>query len=625
MEDDHGNRGKCAQTCRLPFSLLEENNENFNFNKTIIDSKQLDKGYLLSTRDLCSLELIPYLIKSGVTSFKIEGRMKTPEYVATVTRIYRKYIDLALSGETFTISNEDKHNLMQVFNRGGFSKGHLDTSPNKNLIFKEKQNNMGIYLGTISKYNSNKGLVTVNLKDSLKIGDTVSFERENSKYNVSELLNKDKNIPIGKINENVTLGRMKGNIKIGDKVYKISSKELSTFALSTFSKEYKKNKLELSLYIQKNKNIIIKVYCPQFNKHIDFEYDYISLPAENKPIDKEKIINQFSKTTDTCFEFSKFDIILDDKLFIPVSVLNDIRRTTIINIQNAIISDFKRNSNSILDNNHVISNSKKHETKISLLLNILNTKFNYSKLENIEHIYIPLKYFSDNTYLPIIDILSKKSKIYIYMPTILRKNYYAVANQIIETAFNKYDIYGIVISNLSQLKLNLPTSNLVSNYTLNTYNSYTAQTLSSLGINTVTISPEADKESIINLCNNSNIQKELLVYGRTAVMTMNYCPLGKSNKCYSDCDKKCLNNNTYYLKDRMGFKFRVIPDNTQTITTIYNSKITSIDTLNFNIDYTRIDILDEDINEINNIILAIKNKQRLEGKDFTNGNLNREI
>ena len=79
-----GNRGKCAQPCRLPYELLE--------NDTTID-----KGYLLSPRDLCGLDYLPQLIKSGVSCLKIEGRMKTPEYVATVTRIYRKYLDLALS------------------------------------------------------------------------------------------------------------------------------------------------------------------------------------------------------------------------------------------------------------------------------------------------------------------------------------------------------------------------------------------------------------------------------------------------------------------------------------------------------------------------------------------------
>ena len=143
-----GNRGKCAQPCRLPYELLENN-------------KKIDSGYLLSTRDLCGLEYLPFFIKSGINCLKIEGRMKSPEYVATVTRIYRKYIDLASSSEKYVIDENDKKELLQVFNRGLSSCGHLEKEPNKNLVYKEKPNNMGLFLGIIEKYNKNKGLITL--------------------------------------------------------------------------------------------------------------------------------------------------------------------------------------------------------------------------------------------------------------------------------------------------------------------------------------------------------------------------------------------------------------------------------------------------------------------------------
>lgn len=89
---------------------------------------------------------------------------------------------------------------------------------------------------------------------------------------------------------------------------------------------------------------------------------------------------------------------------------------------------------------------------------------------------------------------------------------------------------------------------------------------------------------------------------------------------------KCHNTeNKYFLKDRMGFLFRVIPDNLQTVTTIYNSKTLSIDHNDLNIDYARIDILDENINEINAIINSVKNGNRFEGQNYTNGHLNRNV
>ena len=100
---------------------------------------------------------------------------------------------------------------------------------------------------------------------------------------------------------------------------------------------------------------------------------------------------------------------------------------------------------------------------------------------------------------------------------------------------------------------------------------------------------------------------------------------GETDKCYPDCKAKCQSNNKYYLKDRLNMKFPILTENIQTVTTIFNSKITSISPKDFSVDYARIDILDEDISQINNIVETILNGKRLEGKNYTNGNLNRQI
>lgn len=94
-----GNRGKCAGPCRLPYELISENNSTY-------EIKTINKGYLLSTKDLCGIAYIPRLIQAGVKCFKIEGRMKRPEYVATVTRIYRKYIDMFQNTNEFNIDEK---------------------------------------------------------------------------------------------------------------------------------------------------------------------------------------------------------------------------------------------------------------------------------------------------------------------------------------------------------------------------------------------------------------------------------------------------------------------------------------------------------------------------------------
>ena len=618
-----GNRGKCAQPCRLPYELLEQNKTSLN---------KLDSGYLLSTRDLCSLEHLPLLIEAGVKSLKIEGRMKSPEYVATVTRIYRKYIDLAYKyinkeSSNYIIDPQDKLDLMQVFNRGGFSLGHLEKEENKNLIFKEKQNNMGLPIGRVSKINKNKGLISCKIENKLSIGDSICFENEPTKYTVSELMENNSNVKFALSSSIVTFGRMKGNINIGDKIFKIADKNLSAYALESFNKENIKVPIECNISIKKNEKIKIDAIVPTFNFKYSLAYDYIPEQAKSAPISIEKIKEQFSKTLNTCFAFSKLSIDLDDNLFIPVSTINDIRRTVLMDIENKIYKSFERTSENTLSKNVALS-STKTKPKISILLNILNLEFDYSKLKNINNIYVPLKYFANPTYREIIDDISSNFNLYIYMPTIIRKKYMNTVKNILSN-LGKFNIKGIVISNLSNLqllsKLNISNLDIIGNYTLNIYNSYTIKSFSKFNISTFTISPELDEASIIDICNNSCENKELIVYGNLPVMTMNYCPLGRSNKCYKDCAKKCISSNKYFLKDRLGMLFRILPDNTQTISTLYNSKTTSIKHSDFKISSVRIDILDESLDEINDIALKAFKDERFEGKNFTNGNLNRSI
>ena len=582
-----GNRGMCAQPCRLPYSLLSED-------------KILDKGYLLSPRDLCSLENLPKLISAGVSSLKIEGRMKSPTYVATVTKIYRKYIDLAykfLNNEIskYEIDENDKKELMQVFNRGEFSTGHLLDSPNKKLIYPQKPNNMGITLGKVLKFNPNKGLITVKLEDEVAIGDGISFENESTKYTISELMNKNINIKSGLSGNTVTFGRMKGNIKPGDKIFKLTDKTLSTEALNSFSKENVKTYLSCNLEIHSSKKISVTINSLNFNLEVNFEYDYITDIAKNSPITQDKIINQFNKTLNTCFEFSEINIDLDDNVFIPTSIINDIRRTAISLIEEKIISSFKRESNCFIKK--IDSNSEaviKHSEK-ALLLNILNTNYDYSKLKNFDKIYIPLKYFSDKNYEKILKLLENKSKLYICMPVVVKDRYLSTIKKYVENALNKFNISGAVVSEMSSISL-FKNIEIIANYNFNIFNSYSSKEIQKLGFSSLTLSPELNESELSNI---SAKNKEVIVYGKIPLMTMSYCLLGKSNRCYKECDHLCLKNNSYYLNDRYNFKFRVIPDNIQTLTTIYNSRNTSVS--NVNATCLRYDILDETIEEINKL------------------------
>lgn len=622
-----GNRGKCAQPCRLPFSLIDEK------------SSKLDSGYLLSTRDLCGLDFIPNLINAGVTSLKIEGRMKSPEYVATVTRIYRKYIDLAYSNEPYVVEDSDRKLLALAFNRGGFSNGHLSKDYNKNLVFKEKQNNCGLFLGTIEKYNAKKGLITFKCAESLHIGDSIATQNEQGSYKISELMLKNTNIKESKCGDVVTIGRMKGNIKPGDKLYKISDSIITSEIRSTFSEnsENRKVKLICNSKFSLNKPIELNI---KSNSNIDVYKDLnINITsskwpeqAKNSGLSKENIIKQFSKTNNTPYEFCEFNIELEDNLFLPNSVLNELKREVLSKVKAFAITNISRNlgNKNLLSRINSYTKTSTSTLKIALLLNNLNLE-SYDNLQKIDKLYIPLKFFINQNYCDKIKYLSNKASLYIYLPTIMRNNYNKLFANNLENIITNFDIHGFVVSNISGLYIIKKLTEkynknfeFISNYTLNVYNSYSAYELQKRGITTVTLSPELDKEGLISLCNSTS-NSELIVYGNLPLMNMNYCLFGTSNKCYSNCKHTCNSNNKYYLNDRMNVNFRIIPDNIDTVTIIYNSKITSIVSDEFNVSSLRIDILDESIDEINKIINTVKSRKKLEGKNYTNGNLQRDI
>ena len=642
-----GNRGKCAQPCRLPYELLScsstvsnpkgapvsTSSVNFasaNLNSASSESlTSLDKGYLLSPRDLCGLDYLPELVDAGVTCLKIEGRMKTPEYVATVTRIYRKYLDLAQANKSeYKINPQDKTELLQVFNRGGFSSGHLESTPNKNLIYKNKSNNMGIYLGSVSNFNNNKGHISLTVsKDSdvtVRVGDKISVENkkhETSIYTISELMIQDKNVPQARCGDKIKIGRMKGDISVGDKIYKIADKLLTTSALETLSKENLKVNLNCKMIVKRNQPV--ELYVSDSNSHeVKITSDIIPVEAINAPITQERLATQLSKTNNTPFHFENIEIDLDDGLYIQgISAINELRRQALAQYEALLVQSFRRNLELPRLDIHSTENASTNK-KISVLLNILNQNFDYTQLHGIDKVYIPLKYFVLKDFKNVVAELTENFETYIYMPTIMRNNYHKIISNNLPNILDQYKIKGFVLSNIGNLELLKNYKDkyeFIYNYTLNVFNNLTIAELADSSKNTVTLSPELNKSDLQTFARTS-CSTELIVYGRAPLMNSNYCLLGKSNKCYSACPHLCNSTNKFYLKDRLGFLFRIIPDNVDTVTTIYNSKITSIEHDEICANSVRIDILDESISEINNVISTVKTGKKLEGQEFTNGN-----
>ena len=703
-----GNRGKCAQPCRLPYKLFSTNNQKQKLNQNKSDTNNsincnnndndnnsnncnnnsnynnhnncnnnsndicLDSGYLLSPRDLCGLNYIPQLINAGVSCLKIEGRMKSPEYVATVTKIYRKYIDLAYSQKDYIIDQNDIDELMQVFNRGGFSSANFESTPNRNYVFKEKPNNIGIYIGNISKLNKEKGLVRLTLKNDVQIGDKISFEKEEHKYTISELMSNNSNLREANSGDTVVIGRMKGNLHLGDKVYKLTDAVKSKKIDEFIQKENKKIPLSAHIIVKKGVPLSLEVTsCDKengnyFSMSAKSVIDILPIDAITNPISEDRIKEQLCKTTNSQFEFKYIKVDLDDNTYVPkISYINQLRRECLEKLEEQAIQRFSRNKknivlssinsnindiaqnnsnksiiiqnnlckNNIIQNNSDISVTGSNITnnensKICLLLNELDLDYDYSKISNVDNIYVPLKYLKNKQYWEIIKTLSRNNNLYIYLPTVLKDNFRNFYFNDIDAIIKKYKIKGLICSNLSCINYfsNLKGKlDLVANYTFNVFNNYTINELAEIGIKRVVLSPELDESNLKNITNNSIIPTEVLVYGKLVLMNIGYCLLGSSNLCYPRCDMKCKENSKFYLKDRLNMNFRLIPDSIQTISTLYNSKINSISYSNIKPNFVRISILDENIDEINEIIKCVKNDKPFTGSNFTKGNFNKTV
>ncbi len=616
--DRSGNRGKCAQPCRLPYKLIK-------------NDKEVASGYLLSPKDLSTIEILNEI--PNVACLKIEGRMKSPEYVATVISTYRKYIDM-LPNTSNEILVEDKNNLTQIFNRGGFSKAYLYNKTGKDMMCYEKPKNWGLYVGKVTNYDGKRYITIDNISD-IHIGDGIEVwngTNESPSTIVSEIIGNK-------------IGRIHGNINIGDKVYKTSDKALNQKARESFSRGFvRRSPVSLDIYICKNAPIKIQIN--------DFEYltNVIPEPAQKQPLSEEKIYSQFIKTGNTPFEVTSINIKLDNELFLPVSIVNDIRRQAFEAYENMILASIPKkierkplellpstliqndeqrsniNNTSIQDNEQKsnIKNITNPYKKVSVFFNILRE--DYLKLENVDSFY-----FNFKDALTKLDLIEKfKGKKYILFPAITKANYDKLIKKNIAKILPK--VNGFVLSNIGQLEYIKDfacSSNIeiIANYNFNTFNSYALKLLQELRFSKIILSPELTKYQINELVD-LNISKEIIAYGNICVMTSEYCPIGslvgglsKNTKCLMPCTK----NDKYYLKDRMNMDFRILPDNIDCQCKIFNTKINSIETNDLNVDSIRIDILDEHFGEIQKIIDTHKSGKKLSGEKYTNGHLNRPV
>lgn len=509
-----GNRGRCAGCCRQLYTLIDTTN-----------NKNIQNGYLLSMKDLNISNNINDF--NFIDSLKIEGRMKDSLYVGSVTYFYRQLLDN---------KKIDLNNFNKIFNRT-YTKGFINNESSSSITNINRPNNIGELIGEIVKINKNK--VWIKLLIELNIQDSIRIERNN--------LNNDVIIPIQKMfdanfnlvnNANkIAVIYLDKKVNLKDKVYKIKDAKLNKEIYSLLkNKEYKKLNIDMSLSAKLNEPILLKIIYNNFVAYA--KSTFLPQKAISSITTYENIYNQLNKLNDTPYKINNINIELDDNLFIPLKIINELRRNALNNLNN------QRLNKKIVYNKSPISLSlngfkdNEYKQEISVQVSTIE-QYQVAKSLNIKHIYFK-------------NIINRNNVTY---------------KDIKETE--------ILIGGLGSVEYYKNKNKyLISDYSFNVSNYQSVNILHKLGVNKVTLSLEISKNNINDLITNyfneykSYPNLELIVYGRLKLMHSKYCVFKRLNMC-----GKCKENN-YVLKDK--FEQFPLTFNEDCTMNILNSKIFNI-------------------------------------------------
>lgn len=526
-----GNRGRCAQPCRLPYQLKDADG-----------NRILTKGeYLLSPKDLCGLEAVPDLIRAGVDSFKIEGRMKKPEYVAVCTRAYRAMTDAVIEGnDTKPLIEQLRSEMAEVFNRGGFTKGYYYQKNGADMMSTLHNGHCGVPIGTIQMIKRNQAYIR--LSQNVGKGDILVVP--NGKESITLTCNVEE-----RAGQEICLNLPKTKEPIqGKNVLRVMKQSLEQ-ELGSYVNEEKEIFLSGSVQLRlgKNAEMVVSVIRNGEEIRVTVEGDCVE-QASARPLAENVVREKITQTGGTRYRFANFKVLFDEDVFYPLKSLKELRRQAISKLEEQILQRDKRtclqkDTETILQQRAVNVSEQTENRNVIFVSTKEQLATALEQREHFARIYIDMQYFDTKD---IEDMIRTKQKVYYALPAVLRSAMLQEWNTL-----SWKDMYGVVIRNLDELaylKLIGFPGKVITDYSVYAMNDIAAGWLQQQFPEViVTLSVELNQKQLQNM---NIISGELEVYGYQQLMV--------SAQCVQNTTGGCNGNNTRcYLTDRLNKQFFV--------------------------------------------------------------------
>ena len=596
-----GNRGRCAQPCRMEYTLKGEKSGE-------------TKGHLLSPKDMCTIEDVEDIVETGVYSLKIEGRMKRAEYVAGVVDNYKKAVNKVLYNKKYD-EQAGKRQLLQLFNRSGFTNAYLKKNTGKDMMSFNSPKNSGISLGVVDKSGD------IVIKEDLAVGDGIRYRDKG--FTLSKIVHNGNEVKSAKRGDKVKLYPI--DYKKGDELFKSLNKQLFD-ELEEYLKPYtKKIPLNAVVNFAVDKPVAIKINY----KGNDYEVlGEVVQKAEKRPLDQERIKEALKKSGEVAFKIENIEFENFEDGFMRVSDLNNLRRDIIEKITKEVCRSYRRKRPAKGDKSKVSS----EKTNVEIICSCITKEQVEALIEmKIENIAVDLFSREKNSVKKkdLLELAEKYKDInfYVKTSTIVKGEFNKVVNTIEEVS--SY-IKGIITSNVGIISKFKDKLYIIGDYKLNIVNSQSLAFYQE-DVDVPTLSLELNRGEIKSLMKNANGNAAMVVYGKPELMISEYCPIGstfggrnKDSGCNGICSK-----DKFKLIDRVNEELRVMTDlycRSYILNPVPLNIIDEIEELKgFGITTFRFDFRDETYKEVKNVISILKNGDAFDSKEYTKGHYRRGV